>query len=152
MAEDGSWDHGGMKWMASFVLAAGILLGGCAHREALCELPYWQVVSTDVQGCWISEYIAEGEITPTCNGYCFRAVQRRTFQPLTLTYKYPLGRFVKAQAPNIIITPACKPQWLKVMDLYTPPPNQCGPTKAFRYRCYFSRTAGMGAVGADSGR
>jgi len=126
-----------MKWMASFFLAAVTVsfLGGCAvqQREVLCELPYWRVVSTDVEGCWISEYIAEGEITPTCNGYCFRAVQRRTFQPLTLTYKYPLGRFVKAQAPNIIITPTCKPYWLKVMDLYTPPPNQCGPTKAFRY-------------------
>ena len=124
-----------MKWMASFFLAAVAvgLLGCCVPRVVMCKVPYWQVVSTDVEGCWISEYIAEGDIRPTCNGYCFRAVQRRTFRPLTLTYKYPLGRFVKAQAPNIIITPACKPLWLQIMDRYTPPPDQCEPTKAFRY-------------------
>ena len=112
-----------------FLIAVVVgLLGGCAtHREALCELPYWQVVVTDVEGCWISEYIAEGDVTPICNGYCFRAVQRRTFRPWILTYKYPLGRPVKVQAPNIIITPTCKPLWLKITDLYTPPPNQCRP-------------------------
>ena len=143
-----------MEGRGAFFLAAAVVgfLGGCAvqQREVLCELPYSQVVSTDVEGCWISEYIAEGEITPTCNGYCFRAVQRRTFRPLTLTYKYPLGRFVKVQAPNIIITPACKPLWLKIMDRSTPPPNQCGPTKAFRHASGYSRAAGT--LGAASGR
>ena len=126
----------GMKWIASFFLTAVAvgLLGGCAHREVMCEWPYWQVVSTDVEGCWISEYIAEGEVTPFCDGYRFRAVQRRTFRPVTLTYRYPLGRWVKAQAPNIIITPACKPLWLKILDLYTPPPDQCPSTRLCSYR------------------
>ena len=120
-----------MNRIAAVLLTAVVcLLGGCAsHREVLCELPYWQVVSTDVEGCWISEYIAEGEVTPASGGYRFKAVQRRTFRPVTLTYKYPLGRFVKAQAPNIIVTPACKPLWLKITDLYMPPPDQCRPTK-----------------------
>jgi len=123
-----------MKWIASFFLAAVVcLLAGCAHREvALCELPYWQVVSTDVEGCWISEYIAEGDVTPVCGGYCFQAVQRRTFRPVTLTYRYPLGRRVKAQAPNIIVTPTCKPLWLKILDRYMPPPDQCRPGKVCR--------------------
>ena len=121
-----------MKWISSFFLAAVVcLLGcGCAHRDVECELSYWQVVSTDVEGCWISEYIAEGDVTPVCDGYRFRAVQRRTFRPVTLTYRYPLGRDVKAQAPLLIVTPTCKPLWLKITDQYMPPPDQCRPTKA----------------------
>ena len=124
-----------MKWIASGLLAAVMvcLLGGCAHREDFCELPYWQVVTTDVEGCWISEYIAEGDVMPICNGYAFRAVQRWTFQPVILTYKYPLGRYVKVLTPNIIITPTCKPLWLKILDQYTPPPNQCPPVMRCRY-------------------
>ncbi len=127
-----------MKWMASWVLAAVAtgLLGGCAHREAWCELPYWQVVSTDVEGCWISEYIAEGDVTPVCGGYRLNAVQRRTFRPVTLTYRYPLGRFVTAKAPNIIIVPTCKPLWLKILDLYTPPPDQC---PSARRLCWYKK-------------
>lgn len=124
----------GMKWIASFLLAAGVcVLGGCAHKEIPCELPYWQVVSTDVEGCWISEYIAEGEVIEACDGYRFRAVQRRTFQPVVLTYRYPLGRNVVAKAPNVIVTPTAKPLWLKISDKYMPPPDQC---RTSRIRCY----------------
>ncbi|MCX6967312.1 MAG: hypothetical protein NTZ46_05935 [Verrucomicrobia bacterium] len=130
-----------MKWIASLAIAAVAvgLLGSCAHRacvqpEVSCQLRYWQVVSTDVEGCWISEYIAEGDVTPACDGFDFRAVQRRTFRPVTLTYRYPLGRPVSAKAPNIIITPTRKPLWLKIMDRSTPPPDQCASSRLCFYR------------------
>lgn len=94
---------------------SGMLTGCCSCRTSVvipCETPYWQVVLTDYEGCWIAEYIAAGSVTKTCNGVCFQAVQRRIFKPVTLTFKYPFGRPVKVQGSNIIITPACKPIWL----------------------------------------
>jgi len=111
--------------VALFCLAGA--LGGCAScNRLLCrETPYWQVVLTDVEGCWVSDYIAEGTVVQTYSGTCFRAVQRRTFCPVTLTYKYPLGREIKLQGSNIIVTPVCKPLWLRESDRYLPPPNQC---------------------------
>lgn len=97
--------------------------GGCARR--ICGTPYWQVVTTDVEGCWIAQWIAEDEVKNTGDAYCFRAVQRRIFRPYILTFRYPLGRLVKVKAPNIIITPAEKPLWLVETDRYAPPPDQC---------------------------
>lgn len=119
----------------TFLAAAGVavflFLGGCCiprcHQVVMMsvEEPYWQVVTTDVEGCWIAQWIAEGEVKKAGNGYCFRAMQRRIFRPFTLTFKYPLGRLVKVEAPNIIVTPTEKPQWLRELDRYTPPPDQC---------------------------
>lgn len=116
------------------------MLSGCCCRSmcrrAAYEKPYWRVVLTDFEGCYISEYIAEGKIAkmPDAEGYCIWAVQRRTFRPWILTYKYPLGRPVKVMGSNIIITPACKPLWLQETDRYLPPPNQCRSAAICYYR------------------
>jgi len=94
-----------------------------------CAPPYWQVVLTDVEGCWISEYIAEDPITETCNGVCFRAIQRRIFHPFRLTFRYPLGRPVKVRGSNIIMTATTKPLWLRQLEQTLPPPDQCAHRK-----------------------
>lgn len=94
-------------------------LGGCATCQRCCVISgpvYSQVVLTDVEGCWISEYIAEGPVRETCEGVCFQAVQRRIFKPTTLTFKYPLGRPVAVRGSHILVTPTGKPSWLQVSD------------------------------------
>lgn len=119
-----------MVVMAAMAMAG---LGGCASRcHEVVEIPYWQVVTMDVEGCWIAQYIAEGDVTKTCNGYRFVAMQRRIFQPVTLTFKYPLGRTVKVEAPNIVVTPTCKPLWLQELERYTVTPDQCKQTVGCR--------------------
>ncbi|MDD5348924.1 MAG: hypothetical protein PHQ12_01815 [Chthoniobacteraceae bacterium] len=85
----------------------------CRQRTAIsCESTYSRVVIADFEGHWISEYIAEGPVSETCHGVCFRAVQRRIFKPVPLTFRYPLGRPVKTQGSNVIVTPAARPPWL----------------------------------------
>ena len=124
-----------MKWIGTFLVAvaAVCLLGGCASQQKP-EVPYWHVVLTDFEGCWISDYIAEGDVTPRDTGFCFRAMQRRIFSPVVLTFKYPLGRPVKVLGSNIIVTPACKPVWLQEIEHYMPPPDQCAALRLCRYR------------------
>jgi hypothetical protein len=99
------------------------------------ETPYWRVILADFEGCWISEYIAEGHITKTSNGVCFQAMQRRIFQPVTLTFRYPLGRPVKVQGSNIMITPTDKPAWLRQAVQYLPLSNPCSN----REGCFFPK-------------
>ncbi|XHR28608.1 MAG: hypothetical protein ACFUZC_22155 [Chthoniobacteraceae bacterium] len=126
-----------MKRIPLLLLAAAALNGmvsGCCstcHRYFAVSCPplYQRVVLADVEGCWISEYIAEGPITETCEDVCFRAMQRRIFKPCVLTFKYPLGRPVIVKGSNIIITPATKPLWLCQMDKTLPPENQCSREK-----------------------
>jgi len=120
-------------------MAAAFFLNGCCatrcHQVAVVvvEEPYWQVVTTDVEGCWIAEWIAEGDVEKSGRGYRFRAVQRRIFRPFALTFKYPLGRTVKVKAPNVIINPTQKPEWLRQLECCTPPPDQCGRAKNCGY-------------------
>jgi len=123
-------------WSLLMVAVLAVCFGGCATCQRVCVLrgpSYSQVVLTDFYGCWISEYIAEGPVMETCSGFCFRAVQRRIFQPVTLTFKYPLGRPVKVAGSHIIVTPACKPLWLQELDRQMPQPDQCRkPLGCFR--------------------
>jgi len=118
---------------AAGIAAAAMLPSGCCYRRLCaarvnCEPPYWRVVTTDVRGCWIAEWIAENPVKKAGEGYCFWAVQRRIFRPYVLTFRYPLGRFVKVEAPNIIITSAAKPQWLCELERYEVLPDQCRRT------------------------
>ena len=104
--------------LPAIVAALAAAMPGCAARchrcvAVVCEPAYQQVVLADFEGRPISDYIAEGSITETCNSVCFRAVQRRIFKPVTLTFRYPLGRPVNVQGSNIIITPASRPCWMR---------------------------------------
>jgi hypothetical protein len=99
---------------ATICAAIATLLAGCSHccwcRRAPCPGPkYWRVTLTDFEGQRISEYIAEGPVTETCDGICIWALQRRIFHPYVLTFRYPLGRPVKVQGSNIIVASICSP-------------------------------------------
>src|SRR5690606_18672217 len=94
-----------------FALTLVALLSGCASTRPVrvSSTPYSSVVTSDFEGRWIAEYIAEGDVKKTEDGYRFNAVQRRIFQPATLEFLYPLGRPVTVLASNVVVTPAPKP-------------------------------------------
>ncbi|HWL50855.1 MAG TPA: hypothetical protein VNQ90_00365 [Chthoniobacteraceae bacterium] len=110
-----------------FFLAGGCLLlfglGGCATRstvvveEVVSQPLYARVVVADFRARPIAEYIAEGEVRKTSEGYAFRAVERRIFSPQPLRFRYPLGRPVTVSGSNVLVTPAAKPEWLVRTDV-----------------------------------
>jgi len=104
-------------------LAAGLLgvliLGGCTAPQPVeggREPSYSRVVVTDFRGRRIAEYVAEGKVRKTEEGTAFRAMQRQVFSPQPLLIRYPLGRPVTVKAPNLLIVPAPKPEWLRTLD------------------------------------
>ncbi len=86
------------------------------------------MISSNFEGCPIAEYIAEGPVCETECGFRFRAIERRTFGPYPMCFRYPMGRPVTVAAPNVVSRPACKPAWLIQMEaeqacvLGPPPP------------------------------
>ena len=113
-----------MKPSHSFLLLAALgataLFSGCAHSSReLVVLPvpnYSKIVSSDFEGRWIAEFIAEGKVRKVEGGYSFTAVQRRIFRPVPMEFHYPLGRPMTVIATNVIVTPASKPLWLEKLD------------------------------------
>ena len=92
-------------------------LGGCASwRRQDVTFPYWRVVTTDFQGRWIAEYVAEGPVKKVEEGFTFVAVQKRLFSSETLEFHYPLGRPLVVGASNVVVTPTGKPLWLARID------------------------------------
>lgn len=108
--------------LVSFSCVSAAMLGACASHcptpvaAVLVPMEYWRVVSSDFEGRRIAEFIAEGRVRETEDGYCFRAVQRRIFTPYALEFHYPLGRPVTVNASNVVVTPATKPLWLENVD------------------------------------
>lgn len=104
-----------------FVLWLCASLSGCFYAQTELPVPkrtpvYHKVMSTDFEGRRIAEYISEGEVIKTDDGFLFAAVQRRIFQPKVLEFRYPLGRVITVKTPNVIIVPATKPTWLRDLD------------------------------------
>ncbi len=99
-----------------------LLVAGCATRstveveEVIVATPYARVVVADFRANPLAEYIAEGSVRPTDEGYRFQAVERRIFQPRLMVFRYPLGRPVTVTGSNVVITPAAKPTWLLRAD------------------------------------
>ncbi len=122
-----------MKLLFSLLSAA--VLCGCAtsrprHVATASPVRYWQVVSSDFEGHWTAEYIAEGGVRKMSeqNGFAFTAVQRRIFKPVPLEFRYPLGRPVSVIASNVVAKPVPKPLWLERLDAGLPPiQTQAGP-------------------------
>ncbi len=106
-----------MKLLFLPVLA---LLAGChatgRYNPVISTTEYSRVVATDLRGRPIAEYIAEGPVRDTAEGYRFRAVERRIYRPEQLTFRYPLGRPLTAGAPNLGVFPCHKPEWLAGLD------------------------------------
>jgi hypothetical protein len=100
------------RLLLPLLLAA--LLPGCALGPvATGSGHYRRVRVTDPRGELVSEWIALGHISRTdSNGYRFRAVQRVSGPPLMQLARYPDGRIVEVNGPNIHISRCGAPLWI----------------------------------------
>lgn len=96
-----------------------LLLSGC-HTSRYLRIPrdYYQVRVTNPRGEFIADYIAEGSVRRTERGYVFRAVERISPMPYMMMNRYPRGRRIEVAGPNVVVTPADKPEWLYQLDGY----------------------------------
>ena len=103
------------------LLLAAALLGGCESLSYTSNVfsrnrPYRKVRVTNLEGGLIADWIAEGYVRRSGNGYRFKAVQRLSGQPFSQVTRYPLGRRVVVNGPHIVIFPCGKPEWLYGLD------------------------------------
>ncbi len=99
-------------------LACAALLTACDTLEDQLGGPpkYSRVIETNVRGEWLFTWIAEGGVHHGDEGWSFRAVERHVYNKPDLTIHYPLGRRVTVAAPNVLVEPAEKPEWLESLD------------------------------------
>ena len=103
-----------------FSLLAAMALNGCAtsytNNIFTRNRNYRRVRETDLQGHLIADYIAEGNVWRYGKGYRFKAMQRTNGGPIRVTSRYPQGRKLIIDGPNIVVMPCGKPQWLYEID------------------------------------
>lgn len=114
-----------MKLSRIQLLAAGcclpLFLAGCYTVDpkpptAGRAQDYYRIVTADFEGKRIAEYVSEGPVKKSDDGFTFWAVQRRIFEPKEMEFRYPLGRQMTVAASNTVSVPACKPKWLECLD------------------------------------
>jgi hypothetical protein len=105
------------------LLLAFALLAGCEtikHKKdsdsGKDSDKYTRLTVTDAGGDLISEWVAEGHVKKTDQGYEIMAVERRTAPPYPVTSEYPNGRRSTITGPNIVLEETEKPDWLKKLD------------------------------------
>lgn len=102
------------------LLFALTLLPGCAvsytNNLFTRNRVYRKVRITDPQGVLLADWIAEGRVRKKGEGFRFKAVQRLSGPPYSVLSKYPQGRNVYVDGPNIVVMPCGKPVWLYELD------------------------------------
>jgi hypothetical protein len=104
-----------------FILIALVLiLNGCVVTRRSNFITrhnlYRTIRVTDYQGHLVTDWLAEGWVWRYGPGYRFRAMERVTNGPYPTHTRYPYGRKVIINAPNIVVTPCEKPEWLRAQD------------------------------------
>ena len=106
-----------------FLLLAFALLAACENTRTRKEpdadgdsRKYTKLSVTDPSGDLISEWIAEGSVKKSDQGYTIKAVERRTPGPYPTDSQYPNGRVSTVVGPNIVLEDIKKPDWLKKLD------------------------------------
>ena len=98
------------------LFALALIASGCSvfDRSSVFtrEPVYRKVRVTDLQGQLIADWVAEGRVWSYGKAYRFNAVERRTGGPYPVLSKYPQGRKVIVDGPNIVVLPTGKPLWL----------------------------------------
>ncbi|MEO6787953.1 MAG: hypothetical protein ABI318_17655 [Chthoniobacteraceae bacterium] len=105
--------------MKYILLLAFALLAGCENTKTEKESDsgkYTKLTVTDLTGDLVSEWIAEGHVKKSEQGYTINAVERRTAPPYPTDSQYPNGRISTVVGQNIILEDVEKPGWLKKLD------------------------------------
>jgi hypothetical protein len=105
------------------LLALALIFSGCAvgytHNVFTRNRVYRKVRVTDLQGHLIADWVAEGRVWRYGKGYRFNAVERLSGGPYPVLSKYPQGRKVVIDGPNIVVMPTGQPLWL--YEIENPP-------------------------------
>jgi hypothetical protein len=112
-----------VKLLRFFLLLTFVVtFNGCMlprrSNIATRNTPYRDVRVMDYQGHLVAAWVAEGRVWSHGPGYRFRAMERQSGGPFPTRTRYPYGRKVTVNAPNIIVTPRDKPEWLRARDGY----------------------------------
>jgi len=95
------------------LLAAALVLlclPGCQTNAD--HYHYFHIRNTDYRGRVLAEWIAEGHVSRTPDGYSFKAVEHDTAPPYPQSIHYPDTRFVEISGPNLVVRPCGQPFWL----------------------------------------
>ena len=104
-------------WPVKYLpLLAAALLAGCETPQHSTRSKYTKLSVTDQTGDTIAEWVAEGKVEKTDQGYEIHAVERRTGPPDVITAQYPNGRAATVVGPNIVLDQIEKPEWLRKLD------------------------------------
>ncbi len=107
------------------LLTAFLFTGCCDMWWFAPSKHYSRVCVTNPRGELVSEWIAVGHVWRTeNNGYRFRALQRVSGPPYMQLARYPDGRIVEINGPNIHIIPCGIPIWV-----YQQAHQACQPAK-----------------------
>ncbi len=101
------------------LLLAIALLAGCENQNTKPGPPtqkYTKLTVTDLTGDLVSEWIAEGRVKKSDQGYTIRAVERWTAPPYPIHSQFPNGRPSTVAGQNIVLEDVEKPAWLKKLD------------------------------------
>ncbi|MEO6742469.1 MAG: hypothetical protein ABIP20_19680 [Chthoniobacteraceae bacterium] len=101
------------------LILAFAFLAGCENtstRKESSSAKYTKLSVTDPSGDLISEWIAEGHVKKSDQGYTIKAIERRTPAPYPTDSQYPNGRVSTVVGPNIVLEDIEKPEWLKKLD------------------------------------
>ncbi len=95
-----------MKYLS--LLALAFLAG--------CQTPYTRLTVTDYQGRQVAEWIAEGPVKKTDQGYAIKAVERTSREPNPVTNRFPNGWRSTVVGANIVKQRIEKPEWIADLD------------------------------------
>ena len=100
--------------------AFAFVLGGCATSytsNIFTRNRYYRKIHiTDLQGYLVADWVSEGPVWRYGPGYRFKAIERDAGGPIPIVSRYPHGRKVIVNGPNIVVMPCEKPEWLRAID------------------------------------
>ena len=102
--------------MKYFLLLAFALLAGCESTSPDGKTKYTRIVATDPSGDRIAEWIAEGRVKKTDQGYDIQAVERKSGQPFPISTRFPNRRAATVVGTHIVLEEIDKPAWLSTID------------------------------------
>ena len=97
---------------------AFIVLAGCQtpYYSKSSRIKYTKLTVTDASGEPVAEWVAEGRVRKSEQGFDIQAVERQTPPPNPLTLHYPNRRAATVVGPNIVLEKIDKPGWLEQLD------------------------------------
>jgi hypothetical protein len=98
-----------MKCLPLFALLALLVLAGC-------QTTYTRLTVTNFDGELVSEWVAEGPVRKTEQGYAVRAVERSVEGAHPVTRRFPNGWRTTVVGANILREEVDKPEWLAALD------------------------------------